>query len=138
MKPKHWLLLALVSLIGFILIQTLVWGWETPEQRKARFESYRKIEYANAVRCSGTPNARVAFEDIEWVITPGSKLRFVATDGTAVLDGWADTTHNLIYLPERHQAKRWILRHEVLHLLGYIDHPDHPFKTCRAMPEQNG
>jgi hypothetical protein len=129
-----WVLV--LGLLG-LLIFGLVGVFESPEHKQARFERYRLESYERAVACSETKNPRVKFEDIDWIITPGNSLEFVAVDGTAVFAGWSNLADTSIYIPEQRQNQRWVLTHEVLHQLGYVGHPDHPFRTCRVMPDQN-
>lgn len=125
----------------FFLLGLLLYGIfrtpETEEERTVRIDRIRRESYDRAVKCSETKNPRVSYEDIDWVTTPGSELVYETVDGTARFAGWADPTTNTIYIPKTNESKRWIATHETLHLLGYIGHPDHPFKTCRVLPDQN-
>lgn len=134
-NQREFLTWVLTLFILFLLFVGIYRNKETPEERTARIEQYRKEAYNTAVSCSDVGTPLVRFEDITWVITPGDKLIYNGIDGTISFMGFADTRDNTIYIPEAHATKRWIMTHEVLHLLGFIGHPDHPFKTCGVMPE---
>ena len=136
-KTQNRITWVIVLLLLGLLLYGIFRKPETEEQRTMRVETIRRESYERAVKCSETDSVRVAYEDIDWVTTPGSELVYEAVDGTARLAGWADPSTNTIYIPKVNETKRWIATHEVLHLLGYLGHPDHPFKTCRVMPDQN-
>jgi hypothetical protein len=128
-------------IVVLLLLGLLLYGIlrrpETEEERVVRIDTLRHQAYDFAVSCSGTKVPRVTYDQIQWVVTPGTELVYQAVDGVGRFAGWADTATNTIWIPESNVTKRWIAKHEILHLLGYIGHPDHPFKTCRALPEQN-
>jgi len=105
----------------------------TDEERQAR----RLEAYNYAVECSGTKEPKLKFEEIKWFIVPGNSITYKATDGIAVLDGYFQISDNTIWMPSGKKDVFWIMAHESLHAIGYIGHPDHPFRTCRLMADQN-
>lgn len=140
MTTRVKLILVLTIIILAVLI--IVFGSNpypeiTPEEN-ARLEVTRRQAYNDAVKCSGTKNPKLKYEDIDWIVTPTSQLRINATDGSIDLAGYFSPIDSVIYLPYPNRDKRWILVHESLHAIGYIGHPDVPFKyPCYVMAEQN-
>jgi hypothetical protein len=111
--------------------------YELSERENNQLTEARRRAYNFAVSCSGVTNPKVKFEEIYWALTPGHVIEFnVIEGGSAKLKGWADINDNVIFMPFTERNTRWIMAHEVLHLLGFIGHPDHPFRTCNLLPEQ--
>lgn len=125
-----------IFLIIFILLAIFV-PKETPEQIAIRLAELRRSAYDEAVECSNTKNPSLSFQQINWIIVPDNKLVFNTTEGTVILHGWFSPTDSTIYIAQPYKETYWILLHESLHAIGYLGHPDHPFKTCNALPEQN-
>lgn len=100
-------------------------------------EEVRKEAYDYAVKCAEIDSPRVKFEDIQWVSMPGSHFKIQAEDGSAYFLGWTDVKDSAIYVAETEQETFWVNSHEVLHVLGFINHPYFPFRTCGLMEDQN-
>lgn len=135
-KVKGISILIGIFLVIFILLAVFL-PEETPEDRANRILELRKSAYDEAVACSDTKNPKLKYQDITWMVTPGNKLVFNTTEGRLVLQGWFNPKDSVIYIPETNKEVYWILLHESLHAIGYMGHPDHPFRTCNALPEQN-
>jgi hypothetical protein len=136
---RIWVVILLIVL-GLIMIfarQSVTYRPLT-ESELVELTDIRYRAYNYAVKCSGTTKPSLTFDEIEWMIAPGSVLRIKATDGTAILKGWFDPENNIIWVPYTERKNFWILAHESLHAIGYIGHPYYPFTSpCRLMPEQN-
>ena len=134
-------LIIVISLI-VLAILAIVFGSkpypEITQEELTRLESLRKDAYNQAISCSETKTPKLKYEDIAWVIIPKANLEVEAVDGRIDLGGYFSPIDSVIYLPYPNRNKRWILVHESLHAIGYIGHPDIPFKyPCRVMAEQN-
>jgi hypothetical protein len=125
-----------IFLIIFILLATFL-PEEPPEEAAIRLAELRRSAYDEAVECSNTTNPALSYEQISWMVVPGNKLVFNTTEGKVVLQGWFSPKDSTIYIPETNKETYWILLHESLHAIGYLGHPNHPFRTCNALPEQN-
>lgn len=120
-----------------------IWGntkkpyYELTSSELAEISLLRKEAHQTAQLCSGK-SAEIPFEKIDWVLIPGSTITVNAVDGKVKLKGYYSPSDTVIYMPFTERATSWIMVHESLHSLGYIGHPDIPFKyPCRAMADQN-
>ena len=138
-RSKLWLFIGLLLLIIVVLIITSKpYPTELTTDELVRLDVIQREAYAEAVECSDTKTPKLKYEDIDWVIIPDSKLRIQATDGNIDLAGYFSQIDSVIYLPYPNRDKRWILIHESLHAIGYIGHPDTPFRyPCRVMADQH-
>ena len=134
---KVKMLSILIGVFLILILLTLFLPKETTEQSAARLFELRSSAYDAALKCSNTQNPKLKYQEIQWVVTPGNKLVFNTTDGKVVLQGWFNPKDSTIYTPETNKEIYWILLHESLHAIGYLGHPDHPFRTCNALSEQN-
>jgi hypothetical protein len=140
MTTRAKLILVLTAIILIVLI--VIFGSKpypeiTPEEN-TKLEVIRRRAYNDAVECSNTKQPKLKYEDIYWVVIPSSKLRVQAVDGSIDLAGFFNPTDSAIYLPYPSRNKRWILVHESLHAIGYLGHPDFPFRQpCGVMSDQN-
>lgn len=138
-RVKLFIIAAIVVLLLAIMILTSKpYPTQLSLEELARLDTIQRDAYARAVECSGTKAPKLKYEDIDWVIVPDSKLRIQVTDGSINLGGYFSPIDSVIYLPYPNRNKRWILVHESLHAIGYIGHPDIPFRyPCGVMAEQN-
>lgn len=73
----------------------------------------------------------VAFERVEWYITPDYP---VSSDGQA---GAALAVENRIYIVEWYRDQPWVIQHELVHVVNAIHgHPADPFYRCHLMNTQ--
>lgn len=143
MKKILWVLLFIAIIVAvffrhqiYTYLTTPIY-WELTESEIKEIDNLRKSAYDYAVSCSGTESPAVIFEEITWILVPGTILTIQATDGTARLKGWFDTAENVIYIPFTERSTYWIMAHEAMHAIGYIGHPRDPFYTCGLMADQN-
>jgi hypothetical protein len=98
----------------------------------------RIVAYNYAVACSKITTPELTFDEIVWALVPGDGLSIPTLEGKTVkLRGWFNPRDSTIYIPFTERETFWILAHESLHAIGYRNHPDIPFRTCRLMPDQN-
>ena len=98
----------------------------------------RLTAYNFAATCSRTKTPALVFDEIVWALAPGDELSIPTLEGRTVkLRGWFNPRDSTIYIPFTERETFWILAHESLHAIGYRNHPDIPFRTCRLMPDQN-
>lgn len=126
-----------IFLAVFAIVLLLIINKSRPTTEHERITQVRKDAFAYAIECSNTKNIPVQFDEITWVVMPGSVMIFHAMDGDAKLVGWTDPEEKAIYIVETEKDTFWIIAHESLHMLGYIGHPDFPFKTCGVLATQN-
>lgn len=129
---KILILLGTLFLVWFIYTM-ITFKPLTDEERQER----RREAYDYAVQCSGTKNPKLKFEEIKWFIVPGNTITYKAIDGTARLDGYFQVNDSIIWMPSGKKDVFWIMAHESLHAIGYIGHPEDPFRKCRLMADQN-
>jgi hypothetical protein len=130
-----------VIVIIFVILLVIVDSKPYPEitpLETARLEVLRRQAYNDAIKCSDTKQPKLKYEDIEWIVVPESRLQIQAIDGRVELGGYFSPSDSIIYVPYPNRDKRWILIHESLHAIGYLGHPDEPFRhPCRVMVDQN-
>lgn len=139
MTRLHWILgLLILFVVGLVLLTSKPYPSELSTTELARLDTLRRAAYDMAMTCSKTTTPKLKYEEIDWVVIPDSRLRIRATDGSITLGGWFSPRDSIIYLPYPNRDRQWILVHESLHAIGYIGHPDIPFKyPCGVMGEQN-
>jgi hypothetical protein len=126
----------IILVVLFLVVFFLIYKGETPEAKALRIEKQRHDAYDYAVKCSGvTPELK--YEDITWIVLPGSTIRYDAVDGSINLAGYYSPKDSAIYVPEVYESRFWILAHESMHAIGFRGHPDEPFRRCRLLYEQN-
>lgn len=127
-----------ILLVAVIVLTSKPYPTELSSNELARLDTIQREAYKEAVECSNTKTPKLKYEDIDWVIIPDSKLRINTTEGNVNLGGYFSPNDSVIYLPYPNRDKRWILIHESLHAIGYIGHPDVPFRyPCRVMVDQH-
>lgn len=138
-RVKLFIIAAIVILLlAIIILTSKPFPTQLSLEELARLDTIRRDAYARAIECSGVKNPKLKYDDIDWIIIPNSRLRINAVDGSVDLAGYFNPTDSVIYLPYPNRNKRWILVHESLHAIGYIGHPDIPFRyPCRVLAEQN-
>lgn len=134
----------LIVLGIILLIALIIWGNSTPpsieltSDEQVKIEALRKQAYDYALTCGGKTENALSFNQITWVIVPGSVINLNTTDGTAHLKGYFSPKDSAIYIPYTERETFWIAAHESLHALGWIGHPNKPFKyPCQVTAEQN-
>lgn len=132
---------ALSILIGIFLVIFIALAVfmkpETLDEKLVRLTTLRRRAYDDAIECSGIKTPELRFDQVQWITIPGNIIKIQATDGLAILKGFFNPADSVIYVVETEEDTPWLLLHESLHAIGYRGHPDHPFKTCKALPEQN-
>lgn len=112
--------------------------WELSEGETQELQTLRRKAYDYAVRCSGTDNPALKFEEIQWVLIPGDRLVIPTVEGKdARLLGWFNPSDSTIYIPFTRREEYWLQAHESMHAIGYMGHPYIPFNTCSLMADQN-
>lgn len=134
----------LIVLGIIILVLLLIFGNSTPQyeeptpEEMVRITEMRHQAYDYALKCGGETNGAVPFDKLDWVLLPGTELKYNATDGTAHLKGYYSPNDSVIYMPYTERETFWIAAHESLHALGWRGHPNKPFKyPCMLTAEQN-
>jgi hypothetical protein len=141
---KIWLgILFLIILTSIILFKQQIYEnlttstyWELSNEEVTKLTEQRKRAYDYAVSCSGIKNPKLRFDEITWVLLPGSVIKIKTDKGTVTFKGIFEANSNIIYMPFTERNTFWIMAHESMHAIGYIGHPYHPFKTCWLMAEQ--
>lgn len=142
-KMTNKLKLVIVAIVTILLVMIIVltnkpYPTELSPEELAQLDTIQRDAYAQAIKCSNTKTPKLKYEDIDWVIVPEYRLVVKAVDGSVTLGGYFSPIDSVIYLPYPNRNKRWILIHESLHAIGYLGHPDVPFRyPCGVMAEQN-
>lgn len=99
---------------------------------------FRQSAYEDAIKCTDVFSPKLKFADITWVVLPSSAMKFQAIEGTVKLKGYFSVTDSTIYVPYNERFTRWVNVHESMHAIGYIGHPNNPFRwPCYVMPDQH-
>lgn len=136
------LVIAILALIIWASLKTDIFkSQETYRELTAEetltINNIRRQAYDYAVECSGVKRPLLKYEQIYWALTSGSVITIEATDGTGKFKGYFSPKDSTIYIPFMERETFWIAAHESLHALGYMGHPDVPFRTpCALMPDQ--
>lgn len=136
--------LALIILVVWLMIQGIKepsYAWYTSsEEEQAEYVKLitaQQYAYNQAIECSGV-KPKLQFKEIRWALMPGSVLQMHAEDGSIRLAGFFNPTDSTIYIPFTKRFTNWILVHESLHAIGFLGHPEIPFRyPCRVLAEQN-
>jgi hypothetical protein len=107
-------------------------GFDPAELGAVRFTpppSYREM-WARAEECTGREGD---FDGITWWVVPGVET-FDYEAGAPDANGFYDGDTHAITLAGSALAHPMVVRHEMLHALGFgAEHPDPPFRApCRA------
>lgn len=133
-----FLALLLIFFSGRILSNlTTPTYWEMGDRELAVLLETRERAYDFVVECSEIDAPLLEFHEIHWVLVPGNRLHIQAIDGHVTLLGWFDPENNTIFMPFTLRHEEWIIRHELMHAIGFMGHDYRPFYTCGLMPEQN-
>lgn len=127
----------LIALFGLGFGFGLVIMLTNSKPNAVELEKIRRAAYDFAVQCSHTKEPQLKFEDIQWVIVPGSQLIFRETSALETVRGAYNPADSTIYIPSEFVSSRVIIAHEIMHAIGYSTHDSVPFRTCNLMPDQH-
>jgi len=98
----------------------------------------RRAAYDYAVACSNGKTPAVRFEDITWVIFPGTTLLLRDEHNRPIAaEGYWNVRDSTIWIVRALANHHWANAHEVMHaILGVDGHPSEPFRRCRLMADQ--
>jgi hypothetical protein len=137
MNKRIILGLLIVGLLSIVLLNKIFPDIHNFEQEYEELSVVRLRAYEYALTCSNTTTPTLNFKDVNWVLVPGSHIMFPTLEGNLRLKGWFNPKDSTIYIPQTEKDTFWILVHESLHAIGYMNHPDIPFRICGVMPDQN-
>lgn len=135
-RMQEGIMMAVCGALLLVLMVATRISNETLDEHTRRLASMRREAFDYAVQCSRTKSL-MSYDDITWVIVPQNSIRLRTLDGVVELSGFASIADSTVYLTQSASEQFWLVVHESLHMLGYIGHPDHPFRTCGARPEDN-
>jgi hypothetical protein len=114
----------------------------TPELAPAEvtaLDQVHQVAFARAVACLEGREPAVNIEELNWSIAPVPMISLRDEHGKAYMaEGFYKAETHTIWIAQPRAKAAWVNAHEALHaVLGTEGHPEHFFRRCNLMADQN-